>query len=153
MGVVKRTFRDYFKLHKSSEAMRPKLTAKSIQYIINQMKNGKDTDTVAKEMHVTQRHIQWLWAEYLKTGTAHQQILAGRPRNPVPSDLEIQALLDAHRRRPEGAVRTDLDHCFWYHFLHLFPNNHVSHLFSTSILPINSSGVRYPRAEWILSLL
>ncbi len=86
--------------------MRPKLTAKSIQYVISQMKNGKDTDTVAKEVHVTQRHIQRLWAEYLKTGTAHQQIPAGRPKNPVPSDLEIQAVLDAHRRRPEGAVRT-----------------------------------------------
>ena len=86
--------------------MRPKLTAKSIQYVIDQMKNDKGAGTVAKEMHVKQQYIQRLWAEYLRTETAHQQIPAGLPKNPAPSDMEIQMVLDAHNRKPEGAIRT-----------------------------------------------
>ena len=66
---------------------------------------------------------------------------------------EYYIMTEKGRKALNEAKDFDLDPCFWYHFLHLFPNNHVSHLFPTSILPINSSGVRYPRAEWILSLL
>ena len=49
--------------------MKPKLTDKSIQYVIRELKNGRDIGIVAREVRVAQRHIQRLWVEYLKTGT------------------------------------------------------------------------------------
>ncbi len=61
---------------------------------------------VAEELGVTQRHIQRLWAEYLKTGKTHVQRPAGRPAGPEPSEEEIQAVLDVHGRKPEGVVHT-----------------------------------------------
>ena len=70
---------DCFKLHKSKETMRPKPTDKSIRYVIRQLE--KDAGLVAKEMHVTRRRVQRLWAEYLKTGVTHQQRQADQPRS------------------------------------------------------------------------
>ena len=35
------------------------------------MSKDRDAKVVAEEFDVTQRHVQRLWAEYLKTGTAH----------------------------------------------------------------------------------
>ena len=86
--------------------MRPKLSDRSIRYLIRQLEKGRDTKVVVGEVNVTQRHVQRLWAEYLKTETAHAQRLAGRPKSPAPSDEEVQMVLDAHHRRPEGVVRT-----------------------------------------------
>ena len=86
--------------------MKPKLTDRSIRYAIRQLKKGRDTRVVAEELGVTQRHIQRLWAEYLKTGKTHVQRPAGRPAGPEPSEEEIQAVLDVHGRKPEGVVRT-----------------------------------------------
>lgn len=97
---------DYFKLHKSKKTMKPKLTDKSILYAIRQLEKGRDTKTVAEEIMVTQRHVQRLWAEYLKDGTVHVQIPSGRPNKPALSDEEIQMVLDVHKRRPEGVVHT-----------------------------------------------
>ena len=85
--------------------MKPKLTDRAIRYAIRQLKKGRGTRVVAEELGVTQRHVQRLWAEYLKTGKAHVQRLAGRPAGPEPSE-EIQAVLDVHGRKPEGVVRT-----------------------------------------------
>ena len=48
------------------------LADKSIRYIIRQLSKGRYTKTVAEEMKVSQRHVQRLWAEYLKTGTAQR---------------------------------------------------------------------------------
>ena len=54
------------------------MTDKSIRYAIRQLEKGRDTKTVAKELNVTQRRIQWLWAEYLKTGViTHNAPLEG----------------------------------------------------------------------------
>ena len=86
--------------------MRPKLSDRSIRYLIRQLEGGRDTKVVAGEVDVTQRHVQRLWAEYLRTGTAHIQRLAGRPKNTAPSDEEIQMVLDAYHRRPDGVLRT-----------------------------------------------
>lgn len=82
------------------------LTDKSIRYIIRQLENGRSTMVVAKEMKVSQRHIQRLWAEYLKTGTAHTQGRAGRPKGAEPSDAEVKMVLDTHRRWPDGVQLT-----------------------------------------------
>ena len=49
--------------------MQPKLTEKSIRYIIRQLKKGRGTKIVAEEMNVAQRHVQRLWESYRKTGT------------------------------------------------------------------------------------
>ena len=73
--------------------MRPQLTDKSTQYIIREMKKGRDTRTIAKEVRVTQRHVQRLWAEYLESGALHVQRSAGRPKASAPSDAEIWAVL------------------------------------------------------------
>ena len=86
--------------------MNPQLTDRSIQYVILEMKKGWDTRTVAKEVRVTQRHVQRLWAEYLKSGVLHVQRPAGRPKASAPSDAEVRAVLDSHERRPEGVLRT-----------------------------------------------
>ena len=81
-------------------------TDRSMRYIISQMKNGRGTGVVAKELKVSQRHVQLLWAEYLKTGRAHVQGRAGRPKKPPPSDEEVDLVLDTHRRWPDGARLT-----------------------------------------------
>ena len=86
--------------------MRPKLSDRSIRYLIRQLEKGRDTKVAAGEIDVTQRHVQRLWAEYLKTETAHIQRLAGRSKSPAQSDEEVQMVPDAHHRRPEGVVRT-----------------------------------------------
>ena len=86
--------------------MRPKLTDKPIRYIVRQLEKDRDAKVVAEEFDVTQRHVQRLWAEYLKTGTAHIQRPAGQPKGPTLSDREVQMVLDVHQCRPEGALRT-----------------------------------------------
>ena len=94
--------------------MKPKITDRSIRYAIQQLEKGRGTRVVAEELGVTQRHVQRLWAEYLKTGKTHVQRPAGRPAGPEPSE-EIQAVLDsmaASRRvwsvRPRGCARRDV---------------------------------------------
>ena len=94
------------RLHESREKMKPSLTDRAIRYAIRQLKKGRGTRVVAEELGVTQRHIQRLWAEYLRTGKVHVQLPAGRPADPEPSEQEIQAVLDVHGRKPEGVVRT-----------------------------------------------
>ena len=86
--------------------MKPRLTDRAIRYAIRQLKKGRGTRVVAEELGVTQRHIQRLWAEYLRTENVHVQRPAGRPADPGPSEQEIQAVLDVHGRKPEGVVRT-----------------------------------------------
>ena len=86
--------------------MKPKLTDKAIRYAIRQREKGRGTRVVAEELGVTQRHIQRLWAEYLRTGKVHEQRPAGRPAGPDPSEQEILAVLDVHGRKPEGVIRT-----------------------------------------------
>ena len=56
----------------------------------------------AGEIDVTQRHDQWLWTEYLKTGTAHIWRLAGRLKSPAPSEEEIQMVLDVQDAQEGG---------------------------------------------------
>lgn len=60
--------------------MKPKLTDRTIRHTIQQLKKGRGTRVVAEELGVTQRHVQRLWTEYLKTGKAHVQ----RPADPRP---------------------------------------------------------------------
>ena len=60
------------------------LTDKSIRYIIRQLEKGRGTKVVAEEMKVSRRHVQRLWAEYLKTGTAHTRAEWDGPREPIP---------------------------------------------------------------------
>ena len=86
--------------------MKPKLTDKAIRYAIRQREKCRGTRVVAEELGVTQRHIQRLWAEYLRTGKVHEQRPAGRPAGPDPSEQEISAVLDVHGRKPAGVIRT-----------------------------------------------
>ena len=95
--------------------MRPKLSDISTRCLIRQLEGGRDTKVVAGEIDVTQRHVQRLWAEHLKTETAHIQRLAGRPKSPAPSDEEVQMVPDANhpgRRawcgRPRHSRRKDM---------------------------------------------
>ena len=82
------------------------LVDKSVRYIIRQLAKGRSTEVVAEEMKVSQRHVQRLWAEYLKTGTIHVQGRAGRPKGADPSDAEVEMVLDTHRRWPDGVQLT-----------------------------------------------
>ena len=110
--------------------MRPKLSDRSIRYLIRQLEGGRDTKVVAGEIDVTQRHVQLLWTKHLKTETAHIQLLwtkhlktetahiqrlAGRPKSHAPSGEEVQMVLDANhpgRRawcgRPRHSRRKDV---------------------------------------------
>ncbi len=106
LGLAKRRPQEYNKLYRSGELTKTMLTDKSIRYIIRQLENGRSTMVVAKEMKVSQRHIQRLWAEYLKTGTVHIQGRAGRPKGAKPSDAEVKMVLDTHRRWPDGVQLT-----------------------------------------------
>ena len=49
--------------------MKLKLPDKSIQYVVRELKKGRDIGIVAKEVRVAQQRTQRLWAEYLKIGT------------------------------------------------------------------------------------
>ena len=86
--------------------MKPKLTNRSIRYIIGELKKGKSTKMLSEEINVTQRHVQRLQAEYVRTKTVHIQRPAGRPKSNGPSDEEIKIVLDAHQLKPNGVVRT-----------------------------------------------
>lgn len=59
------------KLYGSGGATGAVPTGKSIRYIVRQLEKGRGIKVVAREMKVSQRHVQWLWVECLKTGTAH----------------------------------------------------------------------------------
>ena len=93
-------FEDYFKIHRSKKSIKQKLTDGSIRYIIRELKKGKSTKILSEEINVTQRHVQRLQAEYLKTKTVHIQRPAGRPKSHEPSDEEIKTVLDAHQLKP-----------------------------------------------------
>ena len=82
------------------------LTDKSIRYIIGQIQNGRGTKIVAEELNISQRHVQRLWAEYVKTGKIHSRGNVGRPKKPKPSDAEVTMVLETHRRWPDGVQMT-----------------------------------------------
>ena len=113
-SVIKRVLTDY-KLRRSKKTTKPKLTDKSIQYVIEQLEKGADTKTVAKEMRVTQRHIQRLWMEYRNKGKIHLQGKAGRPAKAVLPE-EVKVVLDAYASRPAGVLQITKD-----------LNNRISH--------------------------
>ena len=106
LSTAKRTLQEYNNLYRSEEATGAVLTARSIRYIIRQLKKGRSTKVMAEEMKVSQRHVQRLWAEYLKTGTAHIQGKAGRPKGADPSYVEVEMVLDTHRRWPDEVQLT-----------------------------------------------
>ena len=106
LGKVKRIQQEYIRIHKSNEKMKPKMTNKSVRYAIRQLEKGRGTKTVAKKIHVTQRHIRRLRTKYLKTKVIHIQHPAGRPPDLMPSDEMIQTVLNTHKNKPEGHVRT-----------------------------------------------
>ena len=93
-------------MYRSKKPMKPKLTNRSIRYIIGELKKGKSTKMLSEEINVTQRHVQLLQAEYVRTKTIHIQRPAGRPKSNGPSDEEIKIVLDAHQLKPNGVVRT-----------------------------------------------
>ena len=43
MRTIKHTLQDYFKPHRSQEAMKSKLAAMSLRYIVRQLEKGRDT--------------------------------------------------------------------------------------------------------------
>ena len=82
------------------------LTDKSIHYIIRQIKKCKGTKIVAEELNISQRHVRWLWVEYVKTGTVHTRGNVGRPKKPKPSDAEFEMALNTHRHWPDVVQMT-----------------------------------------------
>lgn len=60
---------------------------------------------VAKELDVSQRHIQRLYAKYKKTGTIHSQGMPGRPIRPISVE-ETEAVLNVYDRDPVGVLHT-----------------------------------------------
>ena len=59
---------------------------------------------VAEELNISQRHVQRLWAEYIKTEKVQGH--AGRPKKHALSNREIEMILDIHRRWPDGVQMT-----------------------------------------------
>ena len=106
LGAAKKTPQEYDRLYDIIGSMKSMLTDKSIRYAIRQLEKGRGTKVVAEELNVSQRHIQRLWAEYVKTGKAHIQGHAGRPKKPEISDAEVEMVLDVHRRWPDGVQLT-----------------------------------------------
>ncbi len=74
-------------------------TDRPMRCITSHMKKGGGTGAVDKELEASQRHVQQLWAEYLKTGEAHVQDRAGRPKK--PSGGWVYLVPDT-RRWPDG---------------------------------------------------
>ena len=132
---------DYFRLHRSEETMKPKLTDKSMRYAIRQLEKGKDTRTVAQEIGVTQRHVQRLWMEYRNGGRMHLQGQPGRPAKPLSPD-EVKAVLDAHALDPAGVLRTAKN-----------LGNHISHRRICRIMKSNglivSSPAKSRKRKWV----
>ena len=132
---------DYFRLHRSEETMKPKLTDKSMRYAIRQLEKGKDTRTVAQEIGVTQRHVQRLWMEYRDGGRMHLQGQPGRPAKPLSPD-EVKAVLDAHALDPAGVLRTAKN-----------LGNHISHRRICRIMKSNglivSSPAKSRKRKWV----
>ncbi|MBI1659000.1 MAG: hypothetical protein IS632_09570 [Thaumarchaeota archaeon] len=101
-------------MHRLGEKMKPKLTDRGIRYAIRQLKKGRGTRVVAEELGVTQRHVQRLWAEYLKTGKTHVQRPAdrpaapSRPRRSKPYWTSMAASRRAWSVRPRGCARRDV---------------------------------------------
>ena len=84
--------------------MRKKLEKKQIDYIISQCKKEKSTSQIAKEMEISQRRVQQLWAEFRATGKSHVPQKPGRVRI-YPTKEQIDAVLDAHKTLSAGVAR------------------------------------------------
>ena len=80
-------------MYRSKKPMKPKLTNRSIRYIIGELKKSKSTKMLSEEINVTQRHVQRLQAEYVRTKTVHIQRPVGRLKSNGPSDEEIKIVL------------------------------------------------------------
>lgn len=106
LGAAKKTSQEYNKLYGVRDVTGPMLTDKSIRYAIKQIKMGRGTKVVAEELNISQRHVQRLWAEYIKTEKVHIQGHAGRPKKHALSNREIEMILDIHRRWPDGVQMT-----------------------------------------------
>lgn len=50
---------------------------------------------VAEEMKVSQRHVQRLWVEYLRTRSAHIRYQVGQPKGADPSYVGVEVVLGA----------------------------------------------------------
>ena len=85
--------------------MATRLTQRAIRYAITQCQKGEKTSVVAKQVGVSQRRIQQLHAEFLRTGTAHALQKPGR--RPVPAtDADVSMVLEEYRRDPAGVLHT-----------------------------------------------
>ena len=126
--------------------MKQKLTDKSIRYIIRELKKGKSTKMLSEEINVTQRQVQRLQAEYLKTKTVHIQRPAGRPKSHGPSDEKIKTVLDAHHLKPDGVVRTanllkgEGHNISYYHVYDIMKSNNL----------VVNSPAKSRKRKWIL---
>ena len=89
--------------------MTKRLMAKSIRYAMKQLEKGKSASTVANELGVTPRHIRRLRAEFREIGFAHVPRSAGRPARKLPSQEEVQLVLNAYRQENVGVLRTTMN--------------------------------------------
>ena len=46
-----------YKLHRSEETMKPKITDKFMRYVTGQLNKYRDTRTVVKEIGMTRQHV------------------------------------------------------------------------------------------------
>ena len=85
--------------------MTKRLTAKTIRYAITQCRKGQKTSQIAKEIGVSQRHVQRLYARFCRTESHHAPMPAGR-KPILATEEEIRRVLDMHAQEPVGVLRT-----------------------------------------------
>ena len=74
----RRTAKEYFVLYRSRKPLIKRLTAKTIRYAVTQCRKGQKTSQIAKEIGVSQRHVQRLYARFCRTESHHVPMPAGR---------------------------------------------------------------------------
>jgi len=105
--VPKRLKHEYFTLHPSRKIMKTRLTQHTVKYAIDQCVKGESTVTIARQIGVSQRHIQRLYAQFRSTGRYPVPNSTGRPSTP-PTKEETDIVLEAHKREPVGVIRVAL---------------------------------------------
>ena len=126
-----------------------KLDESKVKWIILQKKAGKTTNRqIADTMGISEIWVKKLWARY--KGVEPDRIVypasMGRPENGLPGRREHSAVLSAHCRHRQGAVRTE-------RLIEGEEGIHIPHNAVHGIMRDNGLSVRQPkkskRRKWI----
>ena len=138
---IRRTIKDYFRLHRSRKDVPDRLSDEARDYIIRNREKGVPASKIAKDLDISARHVRRLWERYQKAGDTRLKM--GRPKDYI-TEAQRRLVTDAYREQPVGVTRITME---------LKKNHDISYNRVYRILKKNgmavASAAKSKRRKWI----